>query len=107
MDERPNEPISVELIETIGRLEALVETLDAEIKKFARWMNDGDRLIIERIRMVERDLHDAFERVKNIEFKVFPELAGDILRVYHIIGEGEDKADNPLDHRKPDDNPTC
>jgi len=101
MNERPQNPNDSALIERISKLEALVGTLAVEIKKFARWMQDGDRLIIERIRIVERHQEDAFERIKNMELKLFPDLARDIIRLNDIVGDGENKADNPLDRGKP------
>src|SRR5580693_1901226 len=101
MRELDKTPSPDELLKRISRLEALVSTLTEELDKFGRWMNDGDRLIIERIKLVERDLDDAFGRIKNIELHTFPHLAGDIVHLNGIIGEGEEKAENPLDRRKP------
>jgi hypothetical protein len=54
------------------------------------------------MKLIEEDQDDAFNRLKNIELKVFPNLAQDILRVNDIIGDGGNKRHNGLDYRKPE-----
>jgi hypothetical protein len=46
-----------------------------------------------------RDSQEAFERIKNIEFAVFPRLACDLQQLHRVIGEGDNKANQPLDRR--------
>ncbi len=48
---------------------------------------------------MDRDLANAYDRIKNLELTVFPNLAKDIKQVRDIIGDGEDKSENPLDKR--------
>ena len=53
-------------------------------------------------RKVQSDRHEsAFERIKNLEVAVFPNLLSDIERVHQIIGgQGVPAEKNPLDSRK-------
>lgn len=88
----------------------LIEPLDQHIKaveqdlhRLAKTTHDYNGLTEKHIALVERDVVDAFDRIKNMEFTIFPNLAKDIVDVYRITGEGENKAHNPLDHRKPPD----
>jgi len=96
-----NQPDTKELAEKFSELEAVImvlaETLDKEIKHNANM----DRLNTELRKLIERDVVDAFERIKNIELKFFPNLASDISHLNDVIGETDGKAWNPLDHRKP------
>jgi hypothetical protein len=113
-----NEPSTAELLERISRLEGEIARLakdHADIKllegqlqklavkldKIAKQQTDWDRLNSRRIKLIEEDQDDAFSRLKNIELKLFPELASDIARLRNIIG-GDDKRQNGLDYRKPD-----
>jgi hypothetical protein len=88
-----------ELTARIARLEAHIEELSVKLEKVARQQVDWDKIDAEHMKLIDRDLADAFERIKNIELKYFPNLASDILRLHEIIGEGEDRAYNELDHR--------
>ena len=101
MSEDSKDTGTTELLRRISELEATVASMARELAKVAKRQLDWDRLNMERIKLIDADLVDAFERIKNIELKFFPNLAGDIIRLTDVIGEGEGKAYNPLDHRKP------
>jgi hypothetical protein len=83
----------------IDRLSAEIELLHAHIRKGADLINSGDELSWKYCKLLDRDVKNAFERIVNLELKVFPNLQNDIDEVYKAIGEGDDKANNPLDRR--------
>jgi predicted nucleic acid-binding Zn-ribbon protein len=85
----------------IKLLEGQLQKLAVKLDKIAKQQTDWDRLNSRRIKLIEEDQADAFSRLKNIELKLFPELASDIARLRNIIG-GDDKRHNGLDYRKPD-----
>ena len=58
-----------------------------------------DQLLDRHCKMIEREVREAFERIKHLELSLFPNLGTDIVAVRDIIGEGEDRAENPLDRR--------
>src|ERR1700736_2922224 len=89
-----------ELRQKIARLEARLEELGTDYRKVVRSLGRYDELNAKHCNMLEKELADAFERIKHIELTLFPNLMPDITRLHGIIGDVEDKADNPLDHRK-------
>lgn len=95
-----NQPQIDELKQTVARLEARLEELGTDYRKVVRSLGRYDELNAKHCNLLEKELVNAFERIKHIELTLFPNLMPDITRVHDIIGEGEDKADNPLDHRK-------
>jgi hypothetical protein len=101
MSEPQSDPTTQELLAKIGQLEAAVHGLTEKLEKEIKHNVNMDRLNTELRKLIETDVIDAFERIKNIELKFFPNLAGDITRVNDIIGEADPKAWNPLDRRKP------
>jgi regulator of replication initiation timing len=90
-----------ELAQKFSELEAVVGALEKKLEKEIRHNANMDKLNTELRKIIENDVIDAFERIKNIELKFFPNLASDIVCLNDIIGEGDGKAWNPLDHRKP------
>ena len=90
-----------ELAAKISQLEAVIQALTQKLEKEIKHNANMDRLNTELRKLIENDVIDAFERIKNIELKFFPGLASDIIRLNGIIGEGDGKAWNPLDQRKP------
>ena len=83
----------------IAHLSAKVEALRSDIGRAVTLGSDSDELLHKRCRLLGRDLKEAFDRIINLELTVFPNLQQDMNDVYKAIGEGEDKADNPLDRR--------
>jgi hypothetical protein len=99
---KPHEdPNLNELVARIAHLEMDIEGLTLKLEKEIKHNANMDRLNTELRKLIENDVIDAFERIKNIELKFFPNLAGDIMRLNGIIGEDDGKAWNPLDQRKP------
>ena len=88
-----------ELMDRVARLETAMQELTLKLQKETRNNADLDRLNTELRRLIEKDVIDAFDRIKNIELKFFPNLARDISQLNSIIGEGDGKAWNPLDRR--------
>jgi hypothetical protein len=95
-----SEPTVKDLLERIAGMEdaidALTQTLEKQIKANAGYNKHHSRIQ----KLIQNDLSDAFERIKNIELKFFPHLADDIRRLYEMVPD-DDKAWNPLDYRKP------
>jgi molecular chaperone GrpE (heat shock protein) len=85
----------------IARLEARIEDLSSGLTRLAKVAREYDELLSRQSNMIEKSVEDAFARIVNLELKVFPNLAGDIDRLHGIIGDGDNKAYNPLDRRKP------
>jgi hypothetical protein len=85
------------------RLARTEKELDRLVKSFGRSLNDLMglyELVNKHLHMHDVELTDAFDRIKNMELKFFPNLARDVDRLHKIIGQGEDLAHNPLDHRR-------
>jgi hypothetical protein len=85
----------------VERLSAEVEQLHKYIRQGAEAIANGDELGWKYCRLIHRDVKEAFDRIINLELTVFPNLQKDMDQVYNVIGEGENKADNPLDRRDP------
>ena len=96
-----DEPTIKQFTQRIAVLEAAVESLKEQLEKEVKHNANMDRLNSELRGLIEADVIDALERVKNIELKVFPNLVRDIIEVNKIIGTGDDNRWNPLDHRPP------
>lgn len=87
------------LRQEIARLAAAVESLKSDLERAVTLADKSDELTQRHCRLLGRDLKDAFDRIINLELTVFPRLQQDVDAVYKITGEGDDKADNPLDRR--------
>lgn len=74
--------------------------LEDKLERVIILSKNMDQLNAKHCTLLSREVHEAFDRIKHLELTVFPNLARDIQDVHDIIGEGENKADNPLDHRK-------
>jgi hypothetical protein len=85
----------------IQGLEARLDGLLKRLDKIAKFSHDYDLLQDKHLRILGRQQEDAFERIINLEVKFFPNLIKDIYRLHDIIGEGDNKAYNPLDWREP------
>ena|ERR1700722_2960565 len=108
MSEREKEPRLNELLGKISQLEAVVEALAGKLESLARQEKANTEITDEHLKLIHhvQDTHHAafrnvFERLRNVEAKLFPNLAADIGALQNIIGGGEDKVLNPLDYRKP------
>jgi hypothetical protein len=92
-------------IETLRKqvewLTAEVKRLDYSLNRCVDGLNGIDEIAHKHLKLHDRDIHEALERIINLELTVFPNLQNDIDHVYKVIGEGDHKADNPLDHRPP------
>lgn len=92
--------IEIQLLkENVTRLEIRLAEMRGEFKRTFDWMIRYTDLLETHIKVLQAELTDAFEGLKSVELKLFPNLSRDMLRIYDIIGEGEDKAYNPLDFR--------
>ena len=105
MDNDTSQAQITALNKKIERLDARLEELITDYRKMVRVLGGYDDLLNKHCKILEKELADAFERIKHLELTLFPNLGPDMLQLYDIIGEGEKKVDNPLDHRKPDDPP--
>jgi hypothetical protein len=91
----------------IAKLKAQIAKLDARVEELSsvlsRRMNTSmgmDQLLKQHLNLHDADLAQAFERIFNLEVKVFPNLVRDMDQLYRVIGETPDKKPNPLDQRK-------
>jgi hypothetical protein len=82
-------------------LELRLEELVADYRKCVRALGGYDELLNKHCKLLDEEVADDFARIKNIELKFFPHLAKDIDRLGRIIGDPEEKPENPLDRRKP------
>jgi hypothetical protein len=89
----------------IDKLREEIEALTARMDELEHGLTRGAKIyggyfeaLQSHCMMLDRDQAGAFQRIKHLELTVFPKLARDIQDVHDIIGEGEDKAENPLDH---------
>jgi hypothetical protein len=98
----------LELLDKITRLETTVEALSKKLEKLTETEKGSYEIISERLKVIKhgQQTHhiafcNVFERLRNMEAKLFPNLAADMTAVKNIIGPDDDKVRNPLDHRKP------
>jgi hypothetical protein len=70
------------------------ELLDARIEHFAEQQD-----------IIWEYLEELFDRLKNVELTVFPNLADDINQLYDIIGTRAAKRRDPLDRRDAEKKP--
>ena len=81
-------------------LEGRLDKMNAESTRGHKAGMECDEALKKFIDLHRRYIDEAFDRIMNIEVKIFPNLLRDINQVHDIIGDGEDKSINPLDHRK-------
>jgi len=93
-----NDEISA-LQQRISKLEAEIEKLNARADRIAKVGMGFDETNARYCKLLNKELAEAFDRIIHLELALFPNLASDIGAIHDIIGEGEDRADNPLDHR--------
>jgi hypothetical protein len=104
---KPSQDLTVkELLEKIDQLEAAVGALSKKLDALTRQEKDHGEITDEHLKLLSRvqkthhiALCNAFDRIQNIEVKLFPNLAADMLQVKNILGDGDDKVQNPLDQR--------
>ena len=94
-----SQPTVTELLEKIAGLERTVVALALKLEKESNHTAAMFTLNTEIRTLIENEVMDAFERIKQIELTLFPNLAGDIVRLHRIVGEGDGRAWNPLDKR--------
>jgi hypothetical protein len=94
MTERDTNPTMKELLKRLDRLEKKVALFGDHLYSLSQDFMDHRAAQADRF-------ESAFERIKNIEVSVFPNLLNDIESVHQIIGgEGVPAEKNPLDKRK-------
>ena len=87
------------LRQRIARLEAELKELHDYTHRMVKVLVEFDQLLRRHCEMHDTGLADAFERIKALEFHAYPRLAHNLTQLHHIIGEGEEWRDNPLDRR--------
>lgn len=83
----------------IEQLETDFKTLDAKHNRAVDALAGYDQLLNQHCKLLDKEMTDAFERIKYLEVKVYPGLLDDITQIENVIGEADDKALNPLDSR--------
>jgi len=77
-----------QLEEKIKTLEARIEELSQRLDAADKRVSDYSELYCQQIVYVSRDIEYAFERIKNVEVTVFPNLLDDLAHAHEIIGYG-------------------
>jgi predicted nucleic acid-binding Zn-ribbon protein len=92
-----------QLLARIARLEKRFDTLENGLTRLVKSNREYDAAHARHVELARTELHNALERIVNLELKVFPNLAGDIDCLHNIIGDGDanHQAHNQLDRRKP------
>lgn len=94
MEQCPKEPTTKELLDRIVRLEKRLTLFGDHLHGLSESFMDDHKAQADRF-------DTAFERIKNLEVSVFPNLLADIESVHQIIGgNGVPAEENPLDSRK-------
>ena len=100
MSERDPKPSLKELHDRLSKIESSLEALDSAFRKALKVYADFDKNLMEHCLRHDEEFSNAWDRIKNLEYAVFPNLARDIEALHNIIGEGEDWRKNPLDTRR-------
>jgi hypothetical protein len=87
------------LREDVTTLARRLQTLEQRVDKIARIGMKFDEANGRHCTRLQQGQDDAFDRITNLELAVFPDLARDIQDVHDIIGEGDNRANQPLDRR--------
>lgn len=92
-----------QLLARLARLEKRIDTLAVGMTRHVKTAREYDEALARQGGMASAEIRDAFERIINLELKVFPNLAGDIDQLHGIIGDGDanHRAQNQLDRRQP------
>jgi hypothetical protein len=93
MSETTNEPLAEILIR--------IELLEQKLKNFGDHLFRLSENFMNHREEQSDKFRDAYDRIKNLEVAVFPNLFKDIESVHKIIGgTGVPKKNNPLDRKK-------
>ena len=93
MSERDKKP-------TIDELLKRIESLEGELERLAKGNFQSHEIIRYHLEVHDRQIDEGLERIKTLELHAFPQVAADIVAIHQVIGDGESRADNPLDRRK-------
>lgn len=89
------------LEERVSILEVRLEKLTDKHQRDIKALLGCDDIQGKNGKIIWAELEDAFQRIMNIELKLFPQLPKAIRHLRKLIGDGEGKAYNPLDFRDP------
>ncbi len=90
-----------QLEQRIAALEVRLGKLTDKQQRDVKALMGLDDVLDKHRKGIDADLTDAFDRIKNIEFTLFPNLIRDMRQLYRVIGDHEAKAFDPLDFRDP------
>ena len=85
MDQSDNQTQIDALKDKVARLEAKLEELAIDYRKAVRALASYDELLNKHCHLLDKELADAFERIKNVELRFFPNLTRDMTHLYDII----------------------
>ena len=77
-----------------------IDILEKKLARLTDYLYQLSEISMDRHKAQATDFESAFERIKNIEAAVFPNLLNDIRSVHQIIGgNGVPAEEHPLDNR--------
>jgi hypothetical protein len=82
-------------------LSARLTQLEARLERLGRVVHAYLATLERHVTLLDRDQAYAFERIKQMELHLFPQVKDDMRHLYDIISEYHDQADQPLDRRTP------
>jgi hypothetical protein len=104
MADIPKEPSPNQLLDSMicleARLAQMGERIDAlanDLQRLAKSNSEGTEHDSAYLWIYHRDIQWLLERITQLEFQVFPQLAKDLCRFYDIASEYDKKGYNALD----------
>ncbi len=85
----------------LASITARLDKLERDFRSLSKSFVGCEELDAITRRITKNDLRYGFERIKNLELTVFPNLRTDITALADIIGDDDAKAYNPHDFRGP------
>jgi hypothetical protein len=94
-----------ELSKKYEKLVERLDRIDEDSLRIGELLNERVKFLAEQQEVIMELMEDAFDRIKNVELTLFPNLASDIKHLYGILGTRPVKRRDPLDRRDPQKKP--
>jgi RPA family protein len=96
------------LRELVTKLHARVDFLEKQLERSVKTSHGFDEALCEGQELLKKStdeahegIRDAFDRIKNIEAAVFPNLISDLQQLHNVIGSSTSQAECPQERKKP------